>query len=83
MFFAFTDNLLPEIKMPKPDQSLTTEELHDLLVQGPGNLGHRGNVSWIILLGYSVRNLLQIIFHNHNIVGFELIQLRTNINERH
>ena len=75
VFFGFTDWRLTE-KIQKPDQSLTTEELHDLLVQGPGKLGHRGSFSWIILLGYSVRNLLHII----NNVGFDLVQLRTNVN---
>ena len=60
VFFGIT-NLVLKGKIQKPDQALTTEELHDLLVQGPGNLGHRGSFSWIILLGYSVRNLLHII----------------------
>ena len=60
VFFGFFNPQLRN-KIEKLNQSLTTEELHDLLVQGPGKLGHRGSVSWIILLGYSVRNLLHII----------------------
>ena len=79
VFDGFTSLRLKE-KIQKPDQSLTTEELHDLLVQGPGKLGHNGSFSWIILLGYSVRNLLHVIIkHKHN-VGFDLVQLRTNVN---
>ena len=48
------------VRMPNPDEILTADEFRELLVQDPGDLGDDGNVSWIILLGYSVRNLSHI-----------------------
>ena len=44
------------VKMPKPDKFLSPEDFKDLLVQDPKSLGigHRGELSWISLLAYSV-----------------------------
>ena len=47
------------VKMPKPDEILTADEFRELLEQDPGDLGGDGKVSWIILLGYSVRNIFK------------------------
>ena len=46
------------VVMPKLDLVLSADEFRELLVQDMEDLGEDGKVSWILLLGYSVRHLL-------------------------
>ena len=57
VFDDIEDRLPSDIEIPKLDQVLTAEEFRELLVQDTEDLGQEdGNVSWILLLGYSVRD---------------------------